>query len=167
MTCMIWASQALKSKIESRLGKTHNILIRVEHYSTYLGSFNTFHSIDDMIKANHGAKSNKNDKGLHTVIFTDPADFRKSWLVLDLIEKYNKLFNYIEIICPMLWWYKTYQNKGWAMMTMFGLSNLNTDIQQYPQILEGKLTPYLFGTKNKGQILRWYMMKTMCKQIMN
>ena len=39
-------------------------------------------------------------------------------------------------------------------MTMFGLSNLNTDIQQYPQILEGKLTPYLFGTKNKGQILR-------------
>ena len=62
MTCMIWASQALKSKIESRLGKTHNILIRVEHYPTHLGFFNSFHSIDDMIKPNHGAKSNKNDK---------------------------------------------------------------------------------------------------------
>ena len=50
----------------------------------------------------------------HTTIFTGPTGCGKTHLVLDLIEKeYNKHFDYIIIICPTLWWNKTYHSKDW------------------------------------------------------
>ena len=48
----------------------------------------------------------------HTSIFTGPMGCGKSHLVFDLIEKeYNKNFDYIIIICPILQWNKTYHAK--------------------------------------------------------
>ena len=49
-----------------------------------------------------------------TTIFTDLTGCRKTYLVLDLIEKeYNKHFDYIIIICPTLRWNKIYHCKDW------------------------------------------------------
>ena len=48
----------------------------------------------------------------HTTIFTGPTGCEKTHLVLDLIEKeYIKHFDYIIIMCPTLWWNKTYHSK--------------------------------------------------------
>ena len=48
----------------------------------------------------------------HTTIFTSPMGCGKTHLVSDLIKKqYNKLFDYIIIICPTLRWNKTYRAK--------------------------------------------------------
>ena len=56
----------------------------------------TFHSIDNMTKT---SKMTNYIKELHAAIFTDPVDYRKNHLVLDLIEKeYNKHFDYIIIV---------------------------------------------------------------------
>ena len=53
-------------------------------------------------------------KDPHTAIFAGLTGCRKSRFALDLIEKeYNKHYNYIIIICPMLQWNKTYHTKGW------------------------------------------------------
>ena len=53
-------------------------------------------------------------KDLHTTIFTISTGCGKAHLVLDLIEKeYNKHFDYIIIICPMLRWNKTYHDRYW------------------------------------------------------
>ena len=50
----------------------------------------------------------------HTSIFTVPTKCGKTHLVLDLSEKeYNKHFDYIIIICPILQWNKTYYAKDW------------------------------------------------------
>ena len=51
----------------------------------------------------------------HTAIFTDRIGCGKTHLVLDLIEKeYNKYFDYIAIICPMLRDNNvTYHSKDW------------------------------------------------------
>ena len=47
-------------------------------------------------------------------MFTSPMDCGKTHLVLDLIKKqYNKLFDYIIIICPTLRWNNTYHAKDW------------------------------------------------------
>ena len=49
-----------------------------------------------------------------TSIFTGPMGCRKTHLVLDVIEKeYNKHFDCIIIICPILRWNKTYHSKDW------------------------------------------------------
>ena len=53
-------------------------------------------------------------KDPHTTIFTISTGCGKAHLVLDLIEKeYNKHFDYIIIICPMLRWNKTYHDRYW------------------------------------------------------
>ena len=53
-------------------------------------------------------------KDPHTTIFTIPTGCGKAHLVLDLIEKeYNKHFDYIIIICPILGWNKTYHDRYW------------------------------------------------------
>ena len=54
-------------------------------------------------------------KNLHTTLFTGPTDFRKYHFDLELIEKeYNEHFDYIIIICPTLWWKKTYPTECWV-----------------------------------------------------
>ena len=53
-------------------------------------------------------------KDPHTTIFTGLTGCGKTYLVLDLIEKeYNKHFDYIIIICPILRWKKTYHSRDW------------------------------------------------------
>ena len=53
-------------------------------------------------------------KDPHTTIFTISTGCGKAHLVFDLIEKeYNKHFDYIIIICPMLRWNKTYHDRYW------------------------------------------------------
>ena len=53
-------------------------------------------------------------KNPYTAIFTGPTGCGKSNLSFDLIEReYNKHFDYIIIICPMLHWNKTYHTKSW------------------------------------------------------
>ena len=53
-------------------------------------------------------------KDPHTTIFTISTGCGKAHLVLDLIEKeYNKHFDYIIIICPILGWNKTYHDRYW------------------------------------------------------
>ena len=48
-------------------------------------------------------------------MFTGPTGCGKTHLVLNLIEKeYNKHFYFIIIICPTLWWNKTYHSKDWT-----------------------------------------------------
>ena len=50
----------------------------------------------------------------HTTIFKGPTGCGKTHLVLELIEKeYSKHFAYIIIICPTLWWNKSYHSKNW------------------------------------------------------
>ena len=50
----------------------------------------------------------------HTVIFTGQMNCGKMHLVLELIKKeYNKHFDYIVIICPMLRENSTYHAKEW------------------------------------------------------
>ena len=50
----------------------------------------------------------------HTTIFTSLTACGKTHLVFDLIEKeYDKHFDYIIIICPILQWNKTYHSKDW------------------------------------------------------
>ena len=50
----------------------------------------------------------------HTTIFTGPTGCGIAHFVLGLIEKeYNKHFDYIIIICPMLPWNRTYHAKDW------------------------------------------------------
>ena len=49
-----------------------------------------------------------------TAIFTGQTGYRKTHLVLDLIEnQYNKHFDFIFIICPTLRENSTYHAKGW------------------------------------------------------
>ena len=50
---------------------------------------------------------------LHTAIFNSSTSCRKNHVLLDLIEKEHKNFDYIIIFCPALQWNKTYQTKGW------------------------------------------------------
>ena len=53
-------------------------------------------------------------KDPHTTIFTGQTGCGKTHLVLDLIEKeYRKHFDYIVVICPMLWINKTYHDRDW------------------------------------------------------
>ena len=52
----------------------------------------------------------------YTAIFTGPTNFRKTELVIHLIEKeYNKHFDYIIIICPTLRWNKRYHSRDWII----------------------------------------------------
>ena len=48
-----------------------------------------------------------------TTIFIGPRCCGKTHLVLYLIEKEYNNFDYIIIICPTLWWNKTYHSKNW------------------------------------------------------
>ena len=53
-------------------------------------------------------------KDPHTTIFTGQTGCGKTHLLLDLTEKeYKKHFDYIVVICPMLWINKTYHVKDW------------------------------------------------------
>ena len=49
----------------------------------------------------------------HTSIFIGQTGCGKTHLVLELIEKYNKHFDYIIIICPTLRENSTYHAKEW------------------------------------------------------
>ena len=50
----------------------------------------------------------------HAALITGPPGCGKTHLVLGLIEKeYNKHFEYIVIICPMLRCIKTYHSENW------------------------------------------------------
>ena len=52
-------------------------------------------------------------KDPHTAVFTGPTCFRKSHLVLDLIEEEHKKHYYIIVIFPILRWNRTYHTKDW------------------------------------------------------
>lgn len=53
-------------------------------------------------------------KGPHTSIFSGPAAYGKSHLVLDIIESfYCKRFDCINIIYSRLGWNETYRSKPW------------------------------------------------------
>ena len=53
-------------------------------------------------------------KDPHATIFIGQTGCGKTHLILDLIEKeYDKMFDYIIIICPTLRWNKTYHSKDW------------------------------------------------------
>ena len=55
-------------------------------------------------------------KELHIAIFTGQTGSGKTHLVLELIEYYyNKHFDYIVIICPMLRENDTYHTKEWII----------------------------------------------------
>ena len=54
-------------------------------------------------------------KKLHTSIFIGQTGCGKTNLILDLIEKeYNKNFDYMVIICPILRENDTYHSKEWT-----------------------------------------------------
>ena len=78
----------------------------------------------------------------HTTIFTGPTSCGKTHLVLDLIEKeYIKHFDYTIIICPTLWWNKTYHSKGWIKNDKVWLIEPKDKLYQWIEKLPQLLAP--------------------------
>ena len=108
----------------------------------------------------------------HTTIFNGPTVCGEIYLVLDLIEKeYNKHFDYIIIICPTLQWNKTYHSRDWIknddkVWLIEPKDKLYQCIEKLSQLLACSEILFIIddmcGTQKKGQILKLYMMKTMC-----
>ena len=82
-------------------------------------------------------------KDPHATIFTGQTGCGKTHLILDLIEKeYDKMFDYIIIICPTLRWNKTHHSKDWIknddkVWLIEPKDRLYQWIEKLPQLLAG------------------------------
>ena len=91
-------------------------------------------------------------KELHTAIFTGQMGSEKTHLVLELIENYyNKHFDYIVIICPMLRENSTYHAKEWIksddkVWLVDPKDNLYQWIEKLSQLLSGLETLFIIET---------------------